>query len=252
MTAMHDTRNSAGLRKAAIVVSSLDADAADFLLDQLGPERAALVRQAVMAIDDFDVDEQRRVLDEFRRIGPMVPAKCPPGIELDSLEITPATRLRDQTSAPCSPTNFSVAALPDPDAPFGFLRDSEEAQLLELLAGERPKTIALVLAHLPPERSGEVLARLDGPRQAEVVRGLVDLDAADPEVVREVEESLEARWSRQFAAARRRAAGPEAVARILAMCDGRVVEDILDNLAAYDRPLAERLGGCATTVSRAA
>jgi flagellar motor switch protein FliG len=252
MTAMHDTRNRVGLRKAAIVVSSLDADTADFLLDQLGPERAVLVRQAVIALDDFDADEQRRVLDEFRRVGPMVPAKCPPGIELDSLEIAPVTRLRDQTPAPCSPTNFSVAALPDPDAPFGFLRDTEEAQLLELLAGERPRTIALVLAHLPPERSGDVLARIDGPRQAEVVRRLVDLDAADPEILREVEESLEERWSRQFATARRRAAGSEAVARILAVCDGRVVEDILDNLASYDQPLAEKLGGSATIVSRAA
>jgi flagellar motor switch protein FliG len=53
---------------------------------------------------------------------------------------------------------------------------------------------------------------------------------------------LEARLSQKFAIQRGRAAGPEAMARILAACDGRVAGSILDNLATYDRTLAEQLG----------
>ena len=135
-----------------------------------------------------------------------------------------------------------AAADQDGPQPFDFLRDAGEEKLAQLLCSERPQTIALVLSHLPAERAGEVLARFAPALQVEVVRRLVDLENTDPEVLREVERALEARLSRQFAIRRRRAAGPEAVARILAACDDRVVGNILDNLAAHDRPLAEQLG----------
>ena len=78
--------------------------------------------------------------------------------------------------------------------------------------------------------------------QIEVVRRLVDLDNTDPETLGEIEKALEARWLQQFAVDRRRAAGPEAVARILAACDPATRGRILDNLAAHDQPLAERFG----------
>ena len=80
------------------------------------------------------------------------------------------------------------------------------------------------------------------PLQIEVVRRLVDLDNTDPETLGEVEQALEARLSQQFAVERRRAAGPEAVARILAACDPAARGRILDNLAAHDQPLAEQFG----------
>ena len=135
------------------------------------------------------------------------------------------------------------AGTADSDAPpFGFLREAEEEKLSHLLGGERPQTIALVLSHLPPERAGEVLTRFAPPLQVEVVRRLVDLENTDPETLREVEQALETRLSRQFAIERSRAAGPETVARILAACRASVVGRILDNLAEYDRALAEQLG----------
>lgn len=222
----------AGIRKAAILVASLEAHAADALLVQLGPERANLVRQAVTYLDDIDAGERQRVLDEFRRIRPMVPGPATAGIELDRI------------TAPAAMSQPSSAAqdASDDAPPFEFLRDAEDEKLATLLGSERPPTVALVLSHLPPERAGEVLACLPPAVQAEVVRRLVELDNTDPETLREVERALESRWARQFAADERGAAGPEAVAKILASCDQRIRSEILENLAAHDRSLAERFG----------
>jgi flagellar motor switch protein FliG len=100
----------------------------------------------------------------------------------------------------------------------------------------------LVLSHLPPEQGGEVLARLAPAMQIEVVRRLVNLEDADLQTVREVERALESRLSQQSDQRRRRAAGPESAAKILAACDGQLRGRILDNLAVDDQPLAERLG----------
>ncbi len=261
MIAAANNLREAGIRKAAILVASLDRSAADRLLEQLGPQCAALVRQAVTAVDEIDAQERRRVIDEFRHIGSLVPDKCPPGIDLDG----PLARQLAQASASAANQTRSVgptgpdagaagqtflsaspsvpAAPADGDAPpFGFLREAAEEQLAELLSDERPQTIALVLSQLPSDRAGAVLTRLAPPLQVEVVRRLADLDSSDPETLREVEQALLARLSRQFAIERKRAAGPETITKILAACDGRVAANILDHLAEQDGPLAERLG----------
>ncbi|MFZ1932992.1 MAG: FliG C-terminal domain-containing protein [Thermoguttaceae bacterium] len=242
--------HDAGIRKAAILVASLDQAAADLLLRQLGPERADLVRQAVAYLDEIGPEERQRIGDEFRRIGPMVPSQSPSGIELDRLpagKTSLAGKSVGQTflsATKPSTGQTGMSALPagDEPPPFDFLRDADDEKLARLLGDERPATVALVLSNLPPERAGEVLARLAPAAQIEVVRRLVDLDNSDSETLGEIEKALEARWLQQFAIDRRRAAGPEAVARILATCDAAARGRILGNLAAHDQSLAERLG----------
>ena len=145
-----------------------------------------------------------------------------------------ATRQADRNVCPTVAGNVAP--------PFDFLRDAEDEKLAHLLGDERPPTVALVLSNLPPERAGEVLARLAPAVQIEVVRRLVDLDNTDTETLGEIEKALEVRWLQQFAVDRRLAAGPEAVARILAACDPAARGRILGNLAAHDQALAERFG----------
>ncbi|MGD0901219.1 MAG: FliG C-terminal domain-containing protein [Thermoguttaceae bacterium] len=234
-----------GLRKAAILVASLDTAAADALLDQLAPDEARQVRGLVVELGNIDAGEQRRVIDEFFRAGPaapvanpsrLVPPKNPPGIEMDSR----AARVISDRARLQGPRR-SEADRQD-DRPFQFLQEAEAEKLARLLAAERPQTVALVLSHLPPERAGAVLSRLPGAAQAEVVRRLVDLEEADPEILREVEEALQSRLSEQVQMQRRRVAGLEAVAGILEATGRNAGSRILDNLSAHDPALAERLG----------
>jgi flagellar motor switch protein FliG len=237
----------AGIRKAAILVASLDQEASDLLLDQLDPRSADLVRQATMDVDIIDVAERQRVIDEFRRIGPMIPDKCPPGIELDCITIRSAAAQMHLAKnvgetagrglildVACNANN----CVPESSNPFGFLDATEEETLAELLGGESPQTIALVMSYLPPERACGVLPRLSPSLQAEAMRRLVDLEDSDPETMRDVGQALELRLTRQFAAER----GSETAAKILAACESRAARRILENLAEQDESLAERLG----------
>ncbi len=237
-----NNQRSWGIRKAAILVASLDEPTANLLLDQLSTECADLVREAVLDIEEMDAEERREVIEEFRRIEALVPDPCPPGIELDSLPTCPMgqlTSLENEISIAAETVELTSA---EATQPFAFLHSVQNEQLSELLTPERPQTIALVLSHLSPEQAGEVLLQFTPSLQVEIVRRLVDRENTDPETVREVEQALEIRLQRQSIAQHERSAGPRAVARILASCNNRVVEGIMTNLAAYDRPLAERLG----------
>jgi flagellar motor switch protein FliG len=243
----------AGIRKAAILVASLDQAAADALLDCLSPEQSAQVRQAVMTLDEIGPEELDQVIGEFRRIGPLIPGESPAGIELDGLtppKIACENASIGETSQSSDSLDFDAEKSLDgfdevgeSDAePFGFLHCAEDEDLARLLGSERPQTAALVLSRLPSDRAGRILECFAPAMQVEVVRRLTDLENADPEVLREVEKSLETRLSRYFAAKNERSAGPEAVAEILGACDPKSRRRILDNIASSDTPLAERFG----------
>jgi flagellar motor switch protein FliG len=228
-------RKPNGIRKAAILVATLNRPVADRVLDQMAPSQAQRVRQTIVELGPIDPEEQRQVVEEFYRVRPMVPTKHPPGIELDG-------RLAQRLGSPQA--RFSSDETPEPDAlsqPFCFLHEAGGEKLARLLAAERPQTIALVLSHLPSRQAGNVLVRLPPPLQVDVIHRLVDLEETDPEILHEVERALESRFSEQTLFERRRVAGLTAVTGILEATDRWVGMRILDNLASRDRRLAERL-----------
>ncbi len=229
-----------GLRKAAILVASLDTAAADAVLDQLTPEQARQVRTIVVEMEDIDQGEQRRVIDEFFHVGPKVPANRSEGVELDGHLAWLASRGGPSEPVGVPPLGGISAAIPPKGGtpagpPFRFLQEAEAEKLVRVLGNERPQTIALVLSHLSPARAGAVLSRLPENVQVDVIHRLVDLEETDPEILREVEETLRSRFSQPVEMQRRRVAGLQAVAGILKATDGRVGMQILDNLASRDR-----------------
>jgi len=234
-----------GIRKVAILVSSLQPAAAEAVLRQIGPARAAEVRRAMRRLGPIDPEEQRQVLDEFQRAGRQGAGESPEavrrassgGVELDA-DLAARLGLAPGKPRPSAASASPAAAGP---RPFAALADAEADKLAGLLSIELPQTIALVLAHLTPEQSGAVLVRLPPGLQAEVVRRLIDLEEIDPEVLAEVEAALQARLNKQVPMQRRRVAGIGAVSGILQSCAGPVGMQIIENLSAYDPKLAEQL-----------
>jgi flagellar motor switch protein FliG len=228
--------SDAGVRKAAILVANLDRAAADAVLELLGSDQARQVRQMVVAMDDIPAAEIEQVLDEFARLRPGKPAHdaSETGVELAG-SLARGDFGENADRSPPEPSNEPAGP------PFRRLREAESENLAKLLSGERPQTIALVLSHLPSRQAGAVLVRLTADLQVDVVRRLVDLEETDPAILREVEKTLEARLCRQFPMQRRCVAGVEALHGILDESAGDVRLQIIDNLSARDRKLAERL-----------
>lgn len=207
---MHNHMNQ--LRRAAVVVASLDQATADALLEQLAPDQADLVRRLVVALDEVDVEEQQAAIGQFL------------GIEA-------------KQDAP--PRKLPTPAREGP--PFQFLHEARIEQLLPFLDGERPQTVAVVVSHLPPERAAKLLFALEPALQADVMRRLVDLEEADPAILREVEQGLEDRIARHVRTERRRAAGLSALMNILEAADSRLQGQLQANLARHAPQLARLL-----------
>lgn len=245
------TPSSAKLRKAAILVASLDVPTADKILDQMPEEQAAQVRRMMVELGDIDPQEQRHVIDEFFRQGPARQApvwQAPAAADAGGVELDPdlARRMNEDTlPAPrrVEPERNALESIAreSDEPPFRFLSEAHSARITPFLAGEHPQTIALVISHMPPQRAASLLATLDGQLQADVLRRLTDLDETDPEITREVERGLESKILEQARSERRRAAGLSAVAGILEAAEPATKRTLLANLARHARPLAGRL-----------
>jgi flagellar motor switch protein FliG len=225
--------NTQGIRRAAVFVASLDQRTADILLDRMTADESRMVRDMLMNLESIDDEERQSAIDEFYRASPASQATL--GVELDG-----------RLAASLGLSRFGgKVALEESDAeqspPFQFLHDAEAEKLVKVLSAERPQVIALVLSHLPQKQAGGVLIRLSPSLQVDVLRRLVDLEETDQEILREVERGLQSRLSEQLGMQRRRVAGLSAVAGILAASDQRIGMKLMENLAARDRQLADRL-----------
>ena len=224
-------------RKAAILVASLDSVGANALLKQLAPADAARVRRAVVALDTIDPDERNAVIDEFMRQEASASKLDLPGVELEG-------SLARKLASPTSDYDVKPTTIESP--PFEFLHETAADTLVTFLRDERPQTIALVVSHLAPDKAADVLGRLSDGTQVEVVRCLVDIDWADPDVVREVERHFESALNEQLRSARRRAAGLKAVGRILDAADSTRRKELLGNVLRLNGDLASKLDPGAT------
>jgi len=220
-------KSEAALRKAAVLVAILSPEEADRVLERFEPEQARRLRDMAVDLGPVGAEEEERVLEEFFRIGPLVPGKQPAGLELDEY-----LARRPDSNAAERPSGFR---------PVHFLQDAEADKLARALVGERGQTIALVLSHLGPEQAGAVLVRLEPTCQVEVVRCLVELEETDPEILHEVEQALQTRLAEQVQMQRRRVAGLRAVAGILQGSPEPIGMQIFRNLSARDPALAQRL-----------
>jgi flagellar motor switch protein FliG len=228
------TSSPRSLRKAAILVASLDAQHAAALLGQMSGGQAAAVRRAIESLGEIDPDEECEVIEEFFRIGPLLPDEDPSGIELDA----PLPASMTEGLSPESPLAESALRA---SAPFRFLHEAPPGKLVPFLAREHPQTIAVVISHLPADRAAEILAHLSADLQIEVARRLADLEETDPEVLREVERGLESWLCGEMAGESRQSPGVGALANILGAAHPKARHNILSNLARHDPALAGKL-----------
>ena len=212
------------LRQAALLIASLDQATADALLDQLAPNEADLVRRMLVSLEEIDAAEQDAAIGQF--LGFEEPADDQQGAVTMEL-----TRSQELTRSP--PVHQ--------EPPFRFLHEASSSQLLPLLRGEHPQTVAVVVSYLPPESAAQLLSDLPTPLQADVMRRLADLEETDPAILREVEAWLQERLVRRIGTDRRRSAGLSALADILSAADAGHQQRLRASLSQHAPQLARLL-----------
>ena len=125
--------------------------------------------------------------------------------------------------------------------PFDFLHKADPEQLLSFIQNEHPQTIALILAYLDAKQSGAIISALPADMQAEVAKRIAIFDRTSPEIIKEVENVLERKFSNIVMQDFGVAGGVQSVVEILNSVDRTTEKAILETLEIQDPELAEEI-----------
>lgn len=122
--------------------------------------------------------------------------------------------------------------------PFGDLAYVPAEKLVNILRGEHPQTIALILSYLPEEKAAEALGHFEEEAKAEIALRIAQLGPVQEDVMRELDDILKKDISGMGAAVKK-VDGVEKLASILNRCDGKTEESLLSHIEKEDGALAE-------------
>lgn len=221
-----------GSDKAAVLLLALGDDLASQILGQLDPREVKRIVSALSRIGRVDEEEARAVLEEFQRLL-MRPTQrqLQGGGDAARRIIAAAERVRGEDLGIKLEDGSST------------LRETLLAIDARTLAGylrrEHPQTMALVLAHLDGKKCGDTLKLLPETLHVDLIERIARLEAVDPQILAELEESLHAELERTSLASQRPLGGATQVARLIAGMDEASARRFLDALEARDPGLAE-------------
>ncbi|MCO4792448.1 MAG: flagellar motor switch protein FliG [Bacteriovoracaceae bacterium] len=113
--------------------------------------------------------------------------------------------------------------------------------LANFLINEHPQTIALIVAHLAPEKKVDVLKRLPEGLQAEVVLRVANLDYVSPELIAQLDDVLKTELSTLGSIDTNQLGGVEPIADMLNLMDKNSEKNIMSRVEEKDPELAEEI-----------
>ena len=224
-----------GVTKAAILLLTVNHDAAGALLKELSTDMVEEVTRQLASLGEVPASLAEQVVEEFYSLrmgseyvkeGGLDYAKM---LLKDSLDSKLADKVVQQIQTQVQKT------------PFSFLQKAESENLLTFIQDEHPQTIALIISHLAHHKAAEILVGLPQQKQIEVVRRVANMEQTNPDVIKEVEAGLESRLSNLLMQSAEKVGGVETVAEVLNLCDRATEKNIMEGIESEDPDLVESI-----------
>jgi len=224
-----------GPQKVALILMQMDTASAAEVMKQFTELEAEEISAEIVRMRRVDEDVVDQTLGEFHRLtrSGRTPSRGGKDAALGLLEASfgaeRAAGVMDRLASNLAGQSFD------------FLDDAEPGQVVALLDGELPQTIALVLAHLKPGQASAVLAGVDESVRTDVAQAFATMGTATPEAVGIVAGVLR---SRAGAVVSPRESvevvgGIAPLVEIINRSDVATEKAVLDGLEARDPELAE-------------
>lgn len=224
-----------GVRKAAVLLVSLDQDKAAEILKRLPPDAIEEVGREIASLSEVTNSHRKEIFNEFYNLALANSYVGEGGLEYAKALLTKSLSEEDAKRVIHQVTQQVQTT------PFSFLQKAESENLLTFIQDEHPQTIALILAHLPAQKASEILVGLPSQKQIEVVKRVANMEQTNPEVIKEVERGLEHRLSDIVSQTFEKAGGVDTVAEILNLADRSTEKGIMEGLEAEDPDLVEQI-----------
>ena len=231
-----DGADLTGPQKSAVLLMALGTERASRVLRELQESEITEIMAEVAQLRAVPSDVVDAVLEEFD-----VTARARRHIASGGMEV--AKEFLDASMGKDKADEiFERLSVTFVTAPFQFVRRIDPRMLLSFIRDEHPQTIALVLAHMPPESAAIVLSGLSEETQRDVAVRVATMDRTSPEIITAVETALEKRLS-SFAQQSdlSSAGGVQSLVELLNRSDRATERLIFEGLDDHDAGLADEV-----------
>ncbi|MBT4499140.1 MAG: flagellar motor switch protein FliG, partial [Gemmatimonadetes bacterium] len=121
---------------------------------------------------------------------------------------------------------------------FYMLKNVAADQIAPFISHEHPQTVALILSQLDPAQASGILGNLPARMQADVAYRIATMENITPNVIKQIEESLEASL-RDLIGGNQDVGGPKVIADVLNLTGSSVEKNVLDQMDGQDPQVAE-------------
>jgi flagellar motor switch protein FliG len=226
-----------GLRKAAVLLITIGEVASAEIIKGLGDEEVQRISRVIATTEPISSQQALEVLREFQQLAAARSYVVKGGLEYaqkmlrNAFGVEAARRLLDRVTQ----------SIGEDMANFDALQKAEPQQLANFVHEEHPQTIALMLSHLNPSQAAAVLTALPAAVRGNVVKRMAKLSEISPEIISRIALVIGEKLKSLGDVKRQPYGGVGAVAELLNRLDGRLRNDVLNEIESGDTELAETI-----------
>ena len=223
-----------GIKKAAILLLTMDEDLSKEVIKELEEEEIEAVGQEIAKLRLIPHDMVTRVHDEFM--------KKVDGRKKNVVGGESRFKMLIEKSLGAEKAELFLGNMESRRGmPGDFLRTADARILANVLRGEHPQTIALVLSILSVRKACDLMSHLPEKIHRDVIMRMAYLEKVDKKIIEELENVLKEQLESTGSVEGKQLGGVEVVASILNQMDRKLESELLGKIEETDPTLAERI-----------
>lgn len=179
-----------GLKKAAILMITLGSEASSKIMKMLPDNTIQKISYEIANIDYVKPEERDTIVNEFIEMQQAREYIIDGGIDY-------AKSLLNKALGPQRAKEVidMLNQIQLRERPFDIARKADLQQLTNLLLGEQPQTVALILCYMQPEKAAAVLAEFPIEQQSEIAERIGTISHTSPTIITKIEKVIENKFS---------------------------------------------------------
>lgn len=179
-----------GLKKAAILMITLGSEASSKIMKMLPDNIIQKISYEIANIDYVKPEERDTIVNEFIEMQQAREYIIDGGIDY-------AKSLLNKALGPQRAKEVidMLNQIQLRERPFDIARKADLQQLTNLLLGEQPQTVALILCYMQPEKAASILAEFPIEQQSEIAERIGTISHTSPTIIAKIEKVIENKFS---------------------------------------------------------
>ncbi len=223
------------IQRAAVLMLLLGEQEAANIISHLNPKEVQPLGAAMVSVADLSQGAISSVLDEFIAT---IKQQSNLGLDVsDYVENVLKRALGDDKAA-----SVLGRIMPGQSSKgLDILRWMDARSIADMIRGEHPQVVAIILSVLDSDVSADVLNFLPADLRPEIVSRVANLDTVQPSAMQELEQIMKKQFSSNSSSASSSFGGVKAAAKILNFTKTTPLAGIMKGVTALDGDLAQQI-----------